>query len=88
MALRPWTQSKGLSLAFRAGAATLHQAHRAAALWTPAHRKIGMKIHTNSLRQGLVHTNFGITPVSLQKRDTKIDTTLVRNRTKFLSAGV
>ena len=35
----------------------------------------------------IIHTNFGITPVSLRKRDTKIDTTLVRNRTKFLSAG-
>ena len=35
----------------------------------------------------IIHTNIGITPVSLQKRDTKIDTTLVRNRTKSLSAG-
>ena len=33
------------------------------------------------------HIKIGITPVSLRKRDTKIDTTLVRNRTKFLSAG-
>ena len=35
----------------------------------------------------IIHTDFGITPVSLQKRDTKIDTTLVRIRTKLLSAG-